>query len=158
MKPYTKIKASSPVYIGRLTLETKGIGKRIFHQMMFTNQLPSNSLGVVSQKNWMLISAQETRLSRGGRGASSPINLIIKFRTIHKKTAGNLVFHRVCLQFAPPVNFLFSGNRYRCSLGFRKNMKHRNLFFNRLELKDLLNHITFLFDDGHPFQSYVKAS
>lgn len=32
MNPYIKIKESPPFYIGRLTLETKGIGKRIFHQ------------------------------------------------------------------------------------------------------------------------------
>lgn len=50
MNPYIKIKESPPFYIGRLTLETKGIGKRIFHQIMFPKQLPSNSLGMVSLK------------------------------------------------------------------------------------------------------------
>lgn len=50
MNPYTKIKASPAVYIGGLTLETKGIGKRIFPQMIFLNQPPSTPLGVVSLK------------------------------------------------------------------------------------------------------------
>ncbi|TDL87442.1 hypothetical protein E2R55_19000 [Vibrio vulnificus] len=50
MNAYIKIKESPPFYIGRLTLETKGIGNRFFHQMMFPKPLPSNSLGMVSIK------------------------------------------------------------------------------------------------------------
>jgi hypothetical protein len=93
--------------------------KSIFLQMMFPKQL----LRYGSDTNWMLISAQETRFPRAvvepprlapagspldgfprrNLVPSSPITLVIKFRTSHKKTAGKLVFHRVCLQFEPPV-------------------------------------------------------
>lgn len=144
MNPYIKIKESPPFYIGGLALETKGIGKRIFHQIMFPKQLPSNSLGMVSLK---------VHVDFRSRHSTPYLNLEKAIKKCRQTR-----FPESLPAFWPPVNFPFSGNRYCCSLRFCKNMKHRNLFFNRLELKDLLNYITFLFDDGHPFQSYIKAS
>ena len=125
---------------------------------------------------------RQTRLSRGGRGASSacacgvsprrafpagvsylPLQstLLSNLEQFIKKLQANSFSESlpaVCSVSDINGLSLSSGNRYCCSLRFCKNMKHRYLFFNRLELKDLLNHITFLFDDGHSFQSYIKAS
>ncbi|MCK1984952.1 MULTISPECIES: hypothetical protein [Peribacillus] len=119
MDPYIKIKESPPIYIGRLTLQTIGIRKRIFHQMMFPNQLIGYGyyLNLITR----LIGEEGTRLLRekrvkGRPRSRKPRRLHGRPRkasflsgyphpnhTSHKKTAGKLVFHRVCLQFDPPV-------------------------------------------------------